>query len=103
MAEVQRERVVTDGDWRTLESGWNTTFSCIFYGPAGARVKVRYGDGRWRGRNSQLQTLDGNRRMLTVGQASFAYARVQIRVKADTTVHYTYVTTGPEPPEDPIP
>jgi hypothetical protein len=98
MADIERIREVTPGAWRTLESGFNTNFSCIFRWPEGARVKVRYGDGRWRGRNSQLQTLDGNPRTLTVGAASLVYARVQIRVKQIVTVTYTYVTTGPEPP-----
>lgn len=96
--EVVRTREVTPGDWRTLESGWNATFSCIFRGPEGARVKIRYGDGHWLGRNSQLQTLDGNPRRLEVGKGSYAYARVQMRVQRVEVVTYTYVTTGPDMP-----
>lgn len=93
MATVERDKIVRAGSWRTLESGWNATFSCIFRGPAGARVKVRYGDGRWRGWNSQEQTLSGAPTRLDVTRSSLAYARVQMRVEQDSHVVYTYVTT----------
>ena len=96
MAEVVRTKSVKAGDWRTLESGWNATFSCRFRAPAGATVKVRYGDGRWLGRDSQKQSLDGiTDKLLSVGKGSLAYARVQIRVPQDTDVTYTYITVGP--------
>jgi hypothetical protein len=45
--------------------------SYCFRGPAGAIVKVRYGDGRWLGRNSQKQSLDGiTDKLLSVGKVS---------------------------------
>jgi hypothetical protein len=91
MAEVVRTKFVKFGDWRTLESGWNATFSCRFRDPGGAQVKVRYGDGRWLGRDGQKQTLDGTDRLVTVGRASFAYARIQMKVQQDTEVTYTYI------------
>ncbi len=92
---VPRTKHVTPGDWRTLESGWNATFSCVFRLPAGAQVKVRYGNGRWLGRDSQKQTLDGNARTVEVARGSLAFARVQIRLQHATDVDYVYVTTGP--------
>ena len=90
---IPRTKHVTPGDWRTLESGWNASFSCIFGLPVGAQVKVRFGDGSWLGRDSQKQTLDGNARTLVVGRGSLAW--VQIRVRQATGVDYVYVTTGP--------
>ena len=47
MAEVVRIKFVRSGAWRTLEFGWNATFTCGFREPAGVQVKVRYGFG-WR-------------------------------------------------------
>lgn len=94
MAAVVRDKFVKAGDWRTLEFGWNATFSCMFQGPAGAQVKVRYGDGWPFGRDSQKQTLDGtNNKSVNVGGASLVYARVQMKVQHDTAVRYTYIPT----------
>ena len=96
MAEIQRTKVVKAGGWRTLESGWNANFSCRFLHPAGARIKIRYGDGSFLGRDSQKQTLDGqNAKTVSVGKASLAYARVQMQVQRDSEVTYTYIATGP--------
>lgn len=96
MAAIERDKFVRAGDWRTLESGWNATFSCLFRDPAGAQVKVRYGDGWPFGRDSQQQTLDGtNNKSVNVGRASLIYARVQMKVQHDTEVRYTYIPTGP--------
>ena len=96
MAAIARSKFVKAGDWRTLESGWNASFGCLFVGPAGAQIKVRYGTGWPLGKDSQKQTLDGiNTKSLDVGGASLAYARVQIKVQRDTQVNYTYVTIGP--------
>jgi hypothetical protein len=92
MTEVVRTKFVKAGKWRTLESGWNTNFSCGFGGPTGARVKVRYGNGRWLGRDSQKQTLDGTPRLLRVGRGSLGYARVQMKVSRHVPVTYTYIT-----------
>ena len=96
MAEQERGKLVKAGDWRTLESGWNVSFSCRFLRPAGAQIKIRYGSGWWLGRDSQKQTLDGvNAKSVNVGGGSLVYARVQIKVPSDIVVDYTYIATGP--------
>jgi hypothetical protein len=96
MAGIPRSKFVKAGDWRTLESGWNAAFSCLFRDPAGAQVKVRYGGGWPLGRDGQKQTLDGKtNKSINVGRVSLAYARVQIKVQHDTEVRYTYVPAGP--------
>jgi hypothetical protein len=96
MAEIQRSKLVRAGAWRTLESGWNVSFACQFFNPAGAQIKVRYGDGWPFGKDSQKQTLDGrNRKSVNVGGGSLFYARVQMRVQHDVEVTYTYITIGP--------
>ena len=95
MASIERTKLVRAGDWRTLESGWNVTFSCFFRGPLGAQIKIRYGGGWIFGRDSQNQTLDETPRSLNVGRASVVFARVQMKVQRDVDVVYTYVTIGP--------
>lgn len=95
MPPIERSKFVRAGSWRTLESGWNTSFSCMFRHPAGAQVKVRYGDGWPFGRDSQLTTLDGTNKSVSVGRASLVYARVQMKVRQDTEVRYTYIPIGP--------
>jgi len=96
MAESERIKRVKKGKWRTLESGWNASFICRFRGPAGAKIKIRYGGGWPFGKNSQQQTLNGNTiKVVNVGKASFVYARVQIKVQSDIDVSYTYVPIGP--------
>lgn len=95
MAEIVRSKIVKAGAWRTLESGWNAVFSCIFRQPAGAQIKVRYGAGSWFGWDSQKQTLNGDDKILKVSRVSVAYARVQIKVVRDTEVTYRYVAVGP--------
>jgi hypothetical protein len=97
MTEVQRFKSIKAGGWKTLESGWGVNFSCRFLKPGGARVKIRYGDGRFLGRDSQKKTLDGlNPQSVKVGRGSFAYARVQMKVKRDEDeVAYAYITEGP--------
>jgi hypothetical protein len=97
MAEVDQTKFVKAGGWRTLESGWNTSFACRFFRPSGAQIKIRYGAGWWFGSDSQKQTLDGlTTKVLNVGSgASKFYARVQIKVQNDIDVSYTYIPTGP--------
>lgn len=95
MAEIERNKVVKAGGWRTLESGWNATFSCRFKDPAGAQVKIRYGGGWWFGFDRQKQTLNGTNKIVNVTRLSLAYARVQINVQRDTEVKYTYIAPGP--------
>ncbi|MBM0744505.1 hypothetical protein JOY44_23335 [Phormidium sp. CLA17] len=93
MAEIARNKFVRAGDWRTLESGWNATYSCRFQNPTGAQVKIRYGVG-WLGWDSQKKTLDGTNKLVNVTRASVANSRVQVKVLRDTEVSYTYITTG---------
>ncbi len=94
MAQVQRTKLVKAGDWRTLESGWNASFSCSFFLPVGAEVKVRKGTGWPLGWDSQKQRLDGIRpRVLNVSGP--IPSRVQMRTSQDVNVTYTYITVGP--------
>jgi len=96
MPQVQRTKTVKAGDWRTLESGWNATFSCRFLNPRGAKIKIRYGGGWPFGTDAQEQTLDGtSAKVLNVGRGSLVYARVQMEVKVDAQVTYEYIATGP--------
>jgi hypothetical protein len=95
MASIERTKFVKAGDWRTLESGWNASFSCFFRGPVGAQIKIRYGAGWVFGRDSQKQTLDGTPRSLNVGRASLVFARAQIKVQRDVEVTYIYAPIGP--------
>jgi hypothetical protein len=80
---------VKAGEWRTLESVWNARLVAVFLEPAGAHIKIRYGDGSFLGVDSDNQTLDGrNRKTLRVGRGSFFYARIQIRVTFDASITY---------------
>ncbi len=86
---VARSKFVQAGGWRTLETFWNITTTAFFRAPAGAEIKVRYGDGRFLGRDSQRQTLDGQSiKRLAVSRASLAVARIQMRTNADANVTY---------------
>src|SRR3954470_2872712 len=79
-------KFVKAGSWRTLESFWNASAVASFVHPSGAEIKVRYGYS-WLGWDAQKKKLDGvNIKQLTVGGASVAYARMQIKVSTDTTV-----------------
>ncbi len=87
---------VEAGDWRTLVTLWNTTATGVFLAPAGAQIKVRYGDGWPIGRDSQRQTLDGvTEKRLSVGRWSALVARMHVRVRQDTVIRWTYVVEGP--------
>lgn len=92
MAAVTRTKVVKASDWRTLESGWNASFGCLFRAPTGAQVKLRKGVG-WLGWDSQKKTLDGGTDKSI--QAGGVYSRVQMKVLHDAEVSYGYVPTGP--------
>lgn len=71
-------------------------FTCLFVAPNGAEIKIRYGAGWIFGRDSQQQTLDGiHTKPLNVGKGSLAYARVQMKVRSDADVTYTYIASGP--------
>ena len=102
---VARSKFVRAGDWRTLETFWNTTTTAFFRAPAGAEIKVRYGDGSFLGRDSQKQRLDGQSiKRLGVSGASVVVARIQMRTNADVQVTYA-VEPGDvavKPPEIPI-
>ena len=96
MPSEVRESSVRAGDWRTLATLWNTTATGVFLAPAGAQIKVRYGDGWPIGRDSQRQTLDGvTEKRLNVGRFSVLVARMQVRVRQDTIIRWTYVVEGP--------
>ena len=94
-SEVKESRVRA-GDWRTLATLWNTTATGVFLAPAGAQIKVRYGGGWPFGRDRQRQTLDGvTEKRLSVGRWSALVARMQVRVRQDATIRWTYVVEGP--------
>ena len=62
-----------DGDSRTLVTLWNTTATGVFLAPAGAQIKVRYGDAWPICRDSQRRTLDrATEKRLIVGRWSAA-------------------------------
>jgi hypothetical protein len=86
---VDRIGYVQAGDWRTLETFWNTSATGYFYFPAGAQIKVRYGVG-WFGYDSDKQTLDGrSTKVLRVGGASVLRARMQMKFGRSLYVNYT--------------
>jgi hypothetical protein len=94
-AEVVREKCVSSGDWRTLETFWNTTATGWFQSPAGAEIRVKYGVG-WLSVSRQRQTLDGYAlKSLQVGAWSKIGARMQIRVPQTTCVTYRIAFEGP--------
>lgn len=83
-----RTKRITSGGWRTVETFWNAAGTAFFKAPAGAQIKVRYGGG-WFGFDRQKQTLNGNDyKKLTVGLASLAYARMQVKVSQTADVTY---------------
>ena len=94
-AEVYREKCVSSGDRRTLETFWNTTVTGWFQGPAGAQIRVRYAAG-WFGVNRQTQTLDGiNLKRLDIGAWSKVVARMQIKVPQSGCITYRLAFEGP--------
>ncbi|MCC6179493.1 MAG: hypothetical protein IT305_29640 [Chloroflexi bacterium] len=96
MPEYRRHSFVRAGDWRTVATLWNTNAIGVFRLPAGAEIKIRYGDGWPIGWDSQRQTLDGRTdRAISVGGWSIFVARMQVRVQHDTAVTWLYVVTGP--------
>lgn len=97
---VAKTKYVQAGDWRTLETYWNTTATTAFFlHPAGAEIKVRYGVG-WFGFDRQNQTLDGiNNKTLSVGRASVVRARMQMKVCQSVYVNYSECREGPVPGE----
>ena len=83
-----RTKSVSAGDWRTLETFWNVTTTAFFQAPPGAEIKIRY-SGWWFGVDRQRQTLDAQSiKRLAVSPWSVFSARIQIRVKQNTTVSY---------------
>ena len=97
MTSQMPTKFVKAGDWRTLEWFWNSPATIgRFLSPAGAQIKVRYGDGWPFGKDRQKQTLDGqNVKQLSIGAWSIVVARMQIRVSSDTEVTYDLVLLGP--------
>jgi hypothetical protein len=102
---ITKTKFITPGGWRTIETGWNARFWLSFFGPRGAQIKVRYGGGWPAGFDSQRQTLDDiHGKILQVGGASIAYARVQVYVQQGTNITYTYFAgpyDGLTPPRRP--
>ena len=91
---VLRQKHFKSGDWRTLESYWNSTGHGYFREPAGAEIKVLYG-ASWLSKDRQKQRLDGiNVKKLEIGAWSVAYARIQIKVPRDTDVNYLACSGG---------
>lgn len=94
------EKFVQAGGWRTLERrfGYNVPqLIARFKEPAGAEIKVRYGDGWPFGKDRQKQTLDGQqmKELKIGGNSTIFVARMQIRVNVDTDVRYDLFTPGP--------
>ena len=96
MATVVRTKTVTKGDWRTLETFFNTTATGVFRTPAGASIKLRFGVG-FLGFDRQKQTLDGvnDKRLEVTSGLSKLRARMQMRVSQDAVVTYTIFLPGP--------
>lgn len=93
MADI-REKFVKKGKWRTMEWFFNANGVTFFKGPRDASIKVRYGVG-WLGKDRQKKKLDGGTyKKLQVGKSSLLRARIQIKVKQDTTVAYYFDGTG---------
>src|SRR5437870_831368 len=84
-----RTASVTTGDWQTVEWSWNDPGTVFFHNPAGVEIKIRYGNGPWRGFDSQKQRLDGSSfKDLTWGRASLIFVRVQVKVPFNMKVTY---------------
>ncbi len=91
-----RTKTVSPGDWRTLESSWNVSFTAWFKQPAGAQVKIRYGTS-FLGMDGTKVKLDGTtvRELSASGMGSLFYARLQIKVERETTVSYQIAMGSP--------
>ncbi|HAA27448.1 MAG TPA: hypothetical protein DCE56_06875 [Cyanobacteria bacterium UBA8553] len=90
---ILRQKSVSPGDWRTLESFWNAKATAFFREPTGAQIKVRY--ATFIGYDSQKQTLDGyNYKKLSVSSGSLVYARMQIKVSSNTNLVYLVCPGG---------
>lgn len=83
-----RVRQLSSGTTQTVESFWNATATAFFREPAGAKINVKYGKGRF-SVNRQAQELDGKTfKKLSVGKGSIAYARMRVKVPRPTEVTY---------------
>jgi hypothetical protein len=83
-----RTRHLPSGETQTVETFWNATGTAFFREPAGAKINVKYGKGRF-SVNRQVQTLDGNSvKKLSVGRGSVLYARMRVKVPKTTDVTY---------------
>jgi hypothetical protein len=89
-----RTKRIKSGDWRTVESFWNTGAKAFFRAPVGAQIKVRYGVGFF-GFDRQKQQLTGAEyKELEVGPGSIVRARMQIKVSGSTDVTYDVYGDG---------
>jgi hypothetical protein len=83
-----REKRLPGGVTQTVETYWNATGTAFFRGPAGAKINVKYGKGRF-SVNRQMQTLDGTTvKKLRVGKASIFLARMRVKVERTSDVTY---------------
>lgn len=84
-----RERHLPGGRTSTVESFWNATGTAFFRGPAGAKINVKYGKGRF-SRNRQVQTLDGVslKRLSVGGVGTWFYARMRVKPASEADVTY---------------
>ena len=96
MAEVQRTKRVKARRLADIGIRMERQFYMSLRRAEHAEIKIRYGAGWIFGKDSQHQTLDGiHTKSLNVGKGSLAYARVQMKVRSDADVTYTYVASGP--------
>ncbi len=97
MPRQQVQAFVKAGDWRTLNTYWNSPAGTgRFLLPAGAQIKVRYGDGWPLGKDRQKQTLDGiHPKDLVIGKWSLLVARMQIKVQSDSRINFELIFEGP--------
>ena len=87
---VLRTKRLPGGTTQTVESFWNSTATAFFRGPAGAKINVKYGKGRF-SVNRQKQTLDGvTVKKLVVSKGSLVLARMRVKVPVDAEVTYDF-------------
>jgi hypothetical protein len=88
---------VKAGDYRTLDTLWNTTATFGFMCPYGAKIRVVYGYG-WFSASRQNQTLDCiHEKTIEIGAWSKVGARVQIKVPESGYVTWGRGFQGPNP------
>lgn len=93
MGTYIKTSTITAGKWVTVYGCYGQKTTAFFQEPRGAQIKVRYGAGKWFGKDGQKQGLDGRTyKRLTIGYGSFGYARIQIKVDRTEQVTYQIIT-----------